>query len=112
MGVGNWLPRGTHRLFYVDLDSWVDDKEFSKLVQSGEIDDDISYDAHLQESYDSELATVVSALEGTASVLIRHGIPFDSFRYGHRASMNRLERTEWMFPLLECGRVRVGRQRG
>lgn len=107
MGVGNWLPRGTHRLFYVDLDSWVDDKEFSRLVQSGEIDADISYDAHLQESYDSELATVVSALEGTASVLIRHGIPFDSFRYGHRASMNRLERTEWMFPLLECGRVRV-----
>ncbi len=107
MGVGNWLPSTEHRLFYVDLDSWLDEKEFSKLVQSGEVDADVSYEAYLQESYDSELEMVVSGLEATASVLRRSGIPFEPFRYGQRSSMNQLERTEWMHPLLECGLVRV-----
>ena len=69
MGVGNWLPSMEHRLFYVDIDSWLDIEEFSKLIQSGEIDSDVSYEAFLQESYDSELEMVVSALESTASVL-------------------------------------------
>ena len=107
MGVGNWLPNMEHRLFYVDIDSWLDIEEFSKLIQSGEIDSDVSYEAFLQESYDSELEMVVSALESTASVLRQHGIPFDAIQYGHRASMNVLERKEWMQPLLECGLVRM-----
>ena len=107
MGVGNWLPSMEHRLFYVDIDSWLDVEEFSKLIKSGEIDSDVGYEAFLQESYDSELEMVVSALESTASVLQRHGIPFESIQYGHRASMNLLERKEWMQPLLECGLVRV-----
>ncbi len=107
MGVGNWLPSMEHRLFYVDIDSWLDVEEFSKLIQACEIDADVSYEAFLQESYDSELEMVVSALESTASVLQRHGIPFESIQYRHRASMNMLERKEWMQPLLECGLVCV-----
>lgn len=107
MGVGNWLPSMEHRLFYVDIDSWLDVEEFSILIQSGEIDSDVSYEAFLQESYDSELEMVVSALESTASVLQQHGIPFEPIQYGHRVSMNLLERKEWMQPLLECGLVRV-----
>lgn len=107
MGVGNWLPSMEHRLFYVDLDSWLDEKEFSKLVQSGEVDADVSYEAYLQESYDSELEMVVGALEAAAKIFQQHGLSFESFRYGDRASMNLQERTEWMHPLLECGWVRV-----
>ena len=107
MGVGNWLPSMEHRLFYVDLDSWLDEKEFSRLVQSGEIDADVSHEAYLQESYDSELEMVINALEATARIFRQHGLSFESFRYGDRASMNRQERTEWMYPLLECGWVRV-----
>ena len=107
MGVGNWLPSMEHRLFYVGLDSWLDEKEFSNLVQSGEVDADVSYEAYLQESYDSELEMVISALEATARMFQQHGLSFESFRYGDRASMNLRERTEWMHPLLECGLVRV-----
>ena len=62
MGVGNWLPSMEHRLFYVDIDSWLDVEAFSKLIQSGEIDADVSYEAFLQESYDSELRVNLSSL--------------------------------------------------
>ena len=107
MGVGNWLPNREHRLFYVDIDSWLDEGEFSSLVQSGEIEACTRYEDFLQESYDSELEMITSALESTAGLLRQNGIPVESFHYAERSEMNAIERAEWMYPLLECGWVRV-----
>lgn len=68
-----------HRLFYVDLDSWLDEKEFSNLVQSGK-SMPMSATKHISRSPTIQNEMVISALEATARMF--SNTAFRSNRFG------------------------------